>query len=243
MKSIRVLSTTAMFLILGFAVPAKAGQESQEKEKPPKQEEKAKAPERQQQPKPVKQERAQAPKQEQQAKPQEQQKTQSPKQEQQAKPEQQKAKTPTREQQPKSQEQQKAKEPQPKQQAQQAKSAPQKQHEQQARSSQRPQRTQQAMERQRAQPQLRLSVMSSSRIPEQRFHSNFGRQHNFRISSPRIVGGYSRFQYGGYWFGFVQPWPDGWYYTDNVYIDFVDGGYYLYNPYYPGARISISVVL
>lgn len=58
-----------------------------------------------------------------------------------------------------------------------------------------------------------------------------------------MVGGYSRFQYGGYWFGFVEPWPADWYYTDDVYIDYVDGGYYMYNPYYPGARFSISVVI
>jgi hypothetical protein len=24
---------------------------------------------------------------------------------------------------------------------------------------------------------------------------------------------------GGYWFGFVDPWPVGWYYTDAFYID------------------------
>jgi hypothetical protein len=58
-----------------------------------------------------------------------------------------------------------------------------------------------------------------------------------------MVGGYSRFQYGGYWFGFVEPWPVGWYYTDDVYIDYVDGGYYMYDPYYPGTRFAISVVL
>jgi hypothetical protein len=58
-----------------------------------------------------------------------------------------------------------------------------------------------------------------------------------------MVDGYSRFQYGGYWFGFGEPWPEGWYYTDNVYVDYVDGGYYLYNPYYPGVRLEIMVVL
>jgi hypothetical protein len=58
-----------------------------------------------------------------------------------------------------------------------------------------------------------------------------------------MVDGYSRFQYGGYWFGFVEPWPDGWYYTDDVYVDYIDGAYYLYDPYYPGVRVSISVVI
>jgi hypothetical protein len=105
------------------------------------------------------------------------------------------------------------------------------------------QRTKQAEERQRAEPALRLSVNTHSRIPEEHFRSNFGREHRFRIDSPRIVDGYSRFQYSGFWFGFVQPWPGDWYYTDDVYVDFVDGGYYLYNSDHPDVRIEISVVL
>jgi len=43
-------------------------------------------------------------------------------------------------------------------------------------------------------------------------------------------------------FGFVDPWPVGWYYTNEVYVDYVDGGYFLFNPYYPGVRIAITVV-
>jgi len=117
------------------------------------------------------------------------------------------------------------------------------QQQQQAASSQRPQRSQQEVARQRGQPALRLSARGSGRIPDDRFRSNFGRGHNFHMGNPVLVGGYSRFQYGGFWFGFVQPWPSGWYYTDDVYIDYVDGGYYMYNPYYPGARFSISVVI
>ena len=97
--------------------------------------------------------------------------------------------------------------------------------------------------RQRSVPALRLSVRGSARIPDDRFRANFGREHVFVISQPEMVGGYSRFQYGGFWFGFVQPWPEGWYYTDDVYVDYVDGEYYLYNPYYPDTRVSISVVL
>ena len=105
------------------------------------------------------------------------------------------------------------------------------------------QRTPAEEQRQRAVPPLRLSARGSARIPDDRFRANFGREHVFVISQPVMVGGYSRFQYGGFWFGFVQPWPVGWYYTDDVYVDYVDGGYYLYNPYYPDARVSISVVL
>ena len=105
------------------------------------------------------------------------------------------------------------------------------------------QRTPAEEQRQRAVPALRLSVSGTGRIPDARFRANFGNAHTFRIGSPRMVDGYSRFQYGGFWFGFVQPWPVGWYYTDDVYVDYIDGGYYLYNPYYPGARVSISVVI
>ena len=63
------------------------------------------------------------------------------------------------------------------------------------------------------------------------------------MGNPQMVGGFSRFQYGGYWFGFVQPWPVGWYYTDDVYVDYTGDGYYLYNrrfPDRPGIAISIS---
>ena len=99
------------------------------------------------------------------------------------------------------------------------------------------------MATQRSQPELRLSERGSGRIPDDRFRSHFGRGHSFRMGNPVMVDGYSRFQYGGYWFGFVDPWPANWYYTDAFYIDYVDGGYYMYNPYYPGTRFAITVVI
>ena len=64
-------------------------------------------------------------------------------------------------------------------------------------------------QRQRSAPALRLSARGSGRIPDDRFRANFGSGHRFRIGSPRMVGGYSRFQYGGFWFGFLEPWPAG----------------------------------
>jgi len=91
-------------------------------------------------------------------------------------------------------------------------------------------------------PAVRVGARGSSRIPDDRFHANFGEGHRFVINQPVIVGGYSRFQYGGYWFGFVQPWPEGWYYTDQVYVDYIDGGYFLFNPFYPGVRVEIVYV-
>jgi hypothetical protein len=95
----------------------------------------------------------------------------------------------------------------------------------------------------RSQPAVRVSVRTTTRIPQARFQANFGQGHNFRMGNPHMVGGYSRFSYGGFNFGFVEPWPVGWYYTDDVYIDYVDGEYFLFDPYYPGARVEISVVM
>ena len=220
MKLIGITSTAALFLLLRIGAPANARQQ-EEKAKPAKQEQQAK-PERQQQAPAPKQQQAQAPKQQQQ---QRQQQAQAPKQQQ--------------------RQQQQAQAPKQQQQRQQKVNGrqDQQQRQQQATYSQRPQRTQQEESRQRSQPALRLSARGSGRIPDERFRSNFGREHNFRIGEPVLVGGYSRFQYGGFWFGFVEPWPDGWYYTDDVYIDYVDGGYYMYDPYYPGARFAISVVI
>ena len=173
------------------------------------------------------------------------------KQEQQAKPEQQQQAKPAKQeqqQQAKGQQQQQAHQQQQAKGQQQQQQAHQQQQQakgqqQQGRASQGPQRTQQAEARQQAEPALRLSARGEGRIPDNRFRSNFGSEHTFRISSPRLVDGYSRFQYGGYWFGFDQQWPVGWYYTDDVYVDYIDGGYYLYNPYYPGVRIAINVVI
>ena len=97
-------------------------------------------------------------------------------------------------------------------------------------------------QRQRAVPALRLSARGSGRIPDDRFRANFGQGHRFVINEPVMVGGYSRFQYGDYWFGFVEPWPMGWFYTDQVYVDYIDGEYYLLNPFYPGVRVAITVM-
>jgi hypothetical protein len=81
------------------------------------------------------------------------------------------------------------------------------------------------------------------RIPDDRFRASFGSAHYFQISTPFVIGGYSRFNYGGFAFGLYQPWPYGWYYTDDVYVDYLDGNYYLYDRVHPGARIQINVVL
>src|SRR5581483_11417618 len=85
-------------------------------------------------------------------------------------------------------------------------------------------------------------------IPQDRFSLYFGTRHPFQIQNrPLIVAGYPRFQYGGFWFMMVDPWPeywsDNWYASDDVYIDYNDDGYYLYNRTRPGPAIAITVVL
>ncbi|MBI2682339.1 MAG: hypothetical protein HYX26_03840 [Acidobacteriales bacterium] len=46
-----------------------------------------------------------------------------------------------------------------------------------------------------------------------------------------VVGGYPRFQYGGFWFALVDPWPEywanDWYDRDEFYVDYIGDGYYL----------------
>jgi hypothetical protein len=81
------------------------------------------------------------------------------------------------------------------------------------------------------------------RVPEEHFRAHFGRQHTFVISRPVIIDNRPRFQYSGYWFEIVDSWPSDWAYTDECYIDYVDDGYYLFDPYHPGMRITVIVVM
>jgi hypothetical protein len=81
-----------------------------------------------------------------------------------------------------------------------------------------------------------------SHIPDDKFRASFGRQHRFVISRPVIVENRPRFQSGGFWFEFVDPWPADWAYTDDCYIDFIDGEYFLFDVLHPGVRVAVFVV-
>jgi len=83
---------------------------------------------------------------------------------------------------------------------------------------------------------------AGARIPDDRYRANFGREHSFRVSHNDYDRD-RRFQYGGYWFGFVDPWPTNWLYTQDVFVVEIDGVYYLCNPMYPGVNVTISVNL
>jgi hypothetical protein len=79
-------------------------------------------------------------------------------------------------------------------------------------------------------------------IPDDKFRANFGNGHHFRAQGV-IMQGQSRFEYGGYSFQLVDAWPMGWAYTDDCYIDYIDGEYFLFDLLHPGIRIAIVVVL
>ena len=87
------------------------------------------------------------------------------------------------------------------------------------------------------------------RIPEDRFRAHFGRGHWFRVHDVPVVvvEGSPRFQFGGLWFGVVDPcpetWSPVWYRTDDVYVDYVNDGYYMFNRQHPGIAIAVNVSL
>ena len=91
-----------------------------------------------------------------------------------------------------------------------------------------------------ARPEQRAAG-NGDRIPADRYKASFGSGHSFRVSE----GDYRnhRFEYGGYSFGFVDPWPSNWLYTQNVYVIEIDGVYYLCNPMYPGVNLALTFTL
>ena len=79
-------------------------------------------------------------------------------------------------------------------------------------------------------------------IPDNKFHAQFGRPHTFVVNRPVVIEGAPRFQYAGYWFVIADPWPVDWAYSDDCYIDYVDGDYFLFDLLHPGFRVMLFVV-
>ena len=48
------------------------------------------------------------------------------------------------------------------------------------------------------------------------------------------------FLFGGIWFG-IDTWPSYWLATDYVYVDYVDGDYFLIDERYPETRVAIVI--
>jgi outer membrane biosynthesis protein TonB len=219
MKVNQVIGTALLFLLPAAIVPAYA-QAQHEGEKEPAQKQQQPARPAQPQAKPAQQ----------QAKPTPQpQHAQAP---QQARPAQQPTKPTTQPQRAQSQPQ--------------AKPTPQPQRaqvQQQAKPAQ--QRNEPAQPPQRAQVQQRASpaqpTAGHGRIPDDRFRASFGSGHTFHVNRAEFAGASRRFQYGGFWFAMVNPWPVAWLYTDAVYVDYFNGGYFLCDPVHPGVYLSINV--
>lgn len=87
----------------------------------------------------------------------------------------------------------------------------------------------------------RVSNRRSARIPDDRFHSQFGREHRFRVQRTTVQGD-PGFAYGGYSFILVDGWPADWSYSDDCYVDYVDGEYFLFDPLHPGMQVALVVV-
>lgn len=252
-KAVRVIGTSALFLLLGWTVPANSRQEPQEKPKNQEKQQQAKPGRKQSPPaKAARQDKPQANRQQQQqpAKQQNQQRQQQANRQQTQQRQQQQANT-ARQQQANTGKQQQANRQQ----------GQQRQQQQDTRSVQ--QRSPaQVHEQQVAWQGDRANRWESEhrswqqrggyngyRVPDDRFRAYYGQDHYFRFYNlpVRFVGGHRRFQYGGFWFGFVDPWPEywanNWYDNDDVYVDYYGDGYYLRNRRYPNDRIAISFYL
>jgi hypothetical protein len=93
-----------------------------------------------------------------------------------------------------------------------------------------------------ARPDNAHPAAEHGRIPDDRFRANFGREHSFHPPHPEVVSGRPQFQYGGYSFVMVDAWPADWAYTDDCYIDYIDGEYFLFDLRHPGVRIALTIM-
>ena len=219
MKALGVISTTAMFLLLGATVPAFAQEEHhQESAKPAQHEGQAKPAAKQEQAKPQRQE--------QQAKPAKQEQARPEKQQQQPKPQQQ-AKSQEQNQQKHSQQQAKSQEQnQQKHSQQQVKSQQQQhenQHQQQVKTQQNEEKSQEHHQQeanghaQQSQGQYARNGQKD-RYGHEYNESRFGPNHysRFEENGGRYYHGRREYSYGGYWF-YAGAYP-AWFYQQNVYF-------------------------
>ena len=79
-------------------------------------------------------------------------------------------------------------------------------------------------------------------IPDDKFRASFGREHVFHVRREQVVNTPQPVVvYGGYSFQLVEAWPADWGFDDDVYVDYMDDGYYLIDPVHPGIRIAVFI--
>jgi flagellar motor protein MotB len=222
MKLLGVISTMAVFLLVGATVPAFAQEEHQEEgAKPAQHEEQAKPAPKQEQAKPEKQEQQAKPAKQEQAKPE--------KQQQQAKPEkqEQQAKSQEENQQKKTQQQAKSQQQETKQQQNEAKSQ---EHQQQAKGQAQESQGQYARNGQK------------DKYGHEYNESHFGPSHQtrFQENGGRYYNGRREYSYGGYWF-YAGTYP-AWFYQQDVYfIMGADGLWYAVASGNPSLTFQVSI--
>jgi hypothetical protein len=124
-----------------------------------------------------------------------------------------------------------------------------KQQEKQQKQAEKQQKVQEKQERQqdehsrvgqqRGAPETAAPAHGGRRIPDDKFHAEFGREHHFHI---RIHSGETRFVYGGYSFEYIGAWPVGWGYGDEFYIELIGDDYYLCDVEHPEVQLIVIVV-
>jgi len=212
MKYNRVISTAVLLLLLGTTIPAFAQKDEEKGGGKPQAAQHEQQPQHAQKAQPQHQQKA-APQHAQKAEPQRVEKAQ-PQRAQQAQP-------------------QRTQQAQP-------------QRTQQAQHQAQPQRTPQAPQSRGQQTQAVATNRGDGgghygRISDVSYNAHFGHGHSFHMGRPQMIGGYNRFQYGGYWFGYNQEWPIGWDYNDDCYVEYVDGYYYMFDLRHPGIHITLNL--
>ena len=107
----------------------------------------------------------------------------------------------------------------------------------------RPQEQRPSSEMNRGNEQPQAQGQRGKRIPDDKFRASFGRQHAFHVRREQVVNNPQPLVvYGGYSFQLVDAWPVDWGFDDDMYVDYVGDGYYLFDPLHPGIRIAVIVV-
>jgi hypothetical protein len=110
---------------------------------------------------------------------------------------------------------------------------------------QREQRPEQRQMEQRDNQQHPMNAHQGKKIPDEKFRASFGHEHRFKarqvITTRTIVPNQTQFVFSGYTFVFAEPWPAEWAFDDDVYVDYIDGEYFLIDPFHPGIRVVVFI--